>query len=84
MENHWISQSNVQQRAGRAGRVQTGQCFHLFSRKMFEHFEPFPKAEIHRIPLEKVLLDIKVDPYLFLSSWFTILLTCIFRPTMKI
>ena len=60
MENQWISKANVQQRAGRAGRVQPGESYHLYSPEKYEQMERFPQAEILRIPLEKVVMDIKV------------------------
>jgi HrpA-like RNA helicase len=68
MENQWVSKANVQQRAGRAGRVQPGESFHLYSQEKFEEMEPFPQAEILRIPLEKVVMDIKVKIEHFCTS----------------
>lgn len=59
MENQWISKANVQQRAGRAGRVQPGESFHLYTQEKYEELDRFPLAEILRIPLEKVIMDIK-------------------------
>lgn len=60
MENQWIAKSNVKQRAGRAGRVQPGESYHLYTEELYEDMEQFPKAEILQIPLEKVVMDIKV------------------------
>lgn len=64
MENQWISKANVKQRAGRAGRVQPGESYHLYSLDKFEQMDIFPQAEILRIPLEKVVMDIKVRFYI--------------------
>ena len=62
MDNYWVAKSNVKQRAGRAGRVRPGESFHLFSEDQFASFDTFPQPEILRIPLEKVIMDIKVCP----------------------
>eukprot|EP00921_Rhytidocystis_pertsovi_P007528 GHVQ01012502.1.p1 GENE.GHVQ01012502.1~~GHVQ01012502.1.p1 ORF type:complete len:1642 (-),score=193.05 GHVQ01012502.1:4978-9903(-) len=54
-----ISQASAQQRAGRAGRVQTGECYRLFSQKCIKG-QPFnDKPEIQRINLENVCLLVK-------------------------
>ena len=60
IDNQWIAKANVKQRAGRAGRVQPGESYHLYPKERFEEMEQFPVAEILQIPLEKVIMDIKV------------------------
>lgn len=60
LDDDWVSQANVNQRRGRAGRVQPGECYHLYSRSKFESFLKFPVPELHRVPLQKVVLDLKV------------------------
>ncbi|XP_058449185.1 putative ATP-dependent RNA helicase DHX57 [Malaya genurostris] len=56
----WVSRANALQRKGRAGRVMPGVCIHLFTRPRFtNHILSQPVPEIHRIPLEPLLLRIK-------------------------
>ncbi|CAH2252973.1 ATP-dependent RNA helicase DHX57 isoform X1 [Pelobates cultripes] len=61
LEDTWVSQANALQRKGRAGRVASGVCFHLFSSHHYEHHlleQQLP--EIQRIPLEQLCLRIKI------------------------
>ncbi|XP_050068197.1 putative ATP-dependent RNA helicase DHX57 isoform X2 [Anopheles maculipalpis] len=60
LEMVWVSRANALQRKGRAGRVMPGVCIHLYTRPRFSHHilgQPVP--EIHRIPLEPLLLRVK-------------------------
>ncbi|KAG8239454.1 hypothetical protein J437_LFUL017588 [Ladona fulva] len=57
---HWASSASIRQRRGRAGRVRPGQAFHLFTRSRQEALLPYPLPEVHRVPLEKTVLDCKV------------------------
>ena len=56
----WISKASASQRAGRAGRTGPGHCYRLYSSALYEdHFEPFSKPEILRMPIEGVVLQMK-------------------------
>lgn len=55
----WAAQAACEQRKGRAGRVQAGTCYRLFSRKRFDGMEAQLSAEIHRVSLEQLCLQIK-------------------------
>ncbi|XP_061835289.1 ATP-dependent RNA helicase DHX30 isoform X2 [Nerophis lumbriciformis] len=60
LDTVWISQSNVTQRKGRAGRCQPGQSYHLFPRKHLDSMTLFPIPEILRIPLENLVVQAKI------------------------
>lgn len=63
LETVWVTRANAMQRKGRAGRVTSGVCIHLYTKHRFNHqFLAQPIPEIHRIPLEQLLLNIKVLP----------------------
>ncbi|KAG6617899.1 ATP-dependent RNA helicase [Phytophthora cinnamomi] len=55
----WSSRAASDQRKGRAGRVQAGTCYRLFSRKRFAAMDAQLSAEIHRVSLEQLCLQIK-------------------------
>ncbi|XP_063225553.1 ATP-dependent RNA helicase DHX30-like isoform X2 [Bacillus rossius redtenbacheri] len=59
LDNQWVSQANVNQRKGRAGRVRPGESYHLFPRSLFKKMEVFPVPEVLRVSLEKTIVDIK-------------------------
>lgn len=56
----WISQSNAEQRAGRAGRVRSGFCYRLYPKERYETMDEHSTPEMLRTSLDKVLLDAKV------------------------
>lgn len=53
----WISKASADQRKGRAGRTGPGICYRLYSEKEFYDLESYSKAEIFRVPLESLLLQ---------------------------
>lgn len=55
----WISQASARQRRGRAGRVQSGECYHLYPRCVYEAFADYQLPELLRTPLNSLCLQIK-------------------------
>ena len=58
LQEDWISKSSASQRQGRAGRTGPGRCYRLYSKEEYSLFDDFTKPEIHRTPLDNVLLQI--------------------------
>ncbi|CAO3593191.1 unnamed protein product [Absidia cylindrospora] len=56
----YVAKANVNQRKGRAGRVQEGLCYHLFTKDKYESLANYETPEILRLPLEELCLRIKV------------------------
>ena len=55
----WVSKSNAKQRAGRAGRVQNGNYYALYSKERYESLRAVGLPEILRSDLQEVCLDVK-------------------------
>lgn len=56
----WVAKSNAKQRAGRAGRVRSGTCYHLYTSTRFAAFDDQEAPEISRVPLQQLCLQIKL------------------------
>jgi ATP-dependent helicase HrpB len=55
-----ISQASADQRAGRAGRTQPGHCLRLWEQAQHRHRPEFETAEIHRVDLSGIMLQLLV------------------------
>jgi ATP-dependent RNA helicase DHX36 len=55
----WISKASARQRRGRAGRVQPGECYHLYPQCVYEAFADYQLPELLRTPLQSLCLQIK-------------------------
>ena len=58
MTKHFITQAQMTQRQGRAGRTKPGICFHLYTKKSQENAIKYPEPEIKCIDLKNTCLSL--------------------------
>ena len=59
LEEVWASRAACKQRKGRAGRVQAGTCYKLYTRNAEAKMAERPEPEIRRVPLEQLCLSVR-------------------------
>ncbi|KAJ7597041.1 P-loop containing nucleoside triphosphate hydrolase protein [Mycena floridula] len=55
----WVGASNLNQRAGRAGRHRSGDYYGILSRKHAEELNPYQTVEMSRVDLTNVVMHVK-------------------------
>ena len=63
LDSEWVSVANALQRSGRAGRVQPGISFHMYTSHRFQHqLGKKPPPEIALVSLERSIMRCKSLP----------------------
>lgn len=57
LKENWVSRASAEQRKGRSGRTGPGICFRLFSEAEFNALSAYSTPEIHRVPLDTIVLQ---------------------------
>ena len=57
LEKKLISQAQMTQRKGRAGRTKSGYCFHLYTEEEFKTTHQFPEPKIRTLDLKNICLQ---------------------------
>eukprot|EP00960_Hanusia_phi_P002215 63548-Hanusia_phi.AAC.1 len=60
LQEDFVSKASARQRRGRAGRVKPGVCYHLVSSFKFNSFKEYQVPEMLRVPLDSIILQIKL------------------------
>lgn len=59
LEETWASRAAGKQRKGRAGRVQEGRCYKMYTERLETQMAERPEPEIRRVPLEQLCLSVR-------------------------